>query len=362
MRYHLLGNSGLRVSEACLGTMTFGEGIDWGADRETSHEMYTAFRDAGGNFIDTADIYTNGASEELLGSFIDGHRSEVVLATKYTDAPLGQSASDPNAAGNSRKHMMEAVEASLQRLGTEYIDLLYVHAWDFMTPVGEVLRGLDDLVRQGKVLYVGVSDTPAWVISRANTMAELRGWSAFVAMQVEYSLVERTAERELLPMAQAMNVTPLAWSPLASGILTGKYNRGEGGRLDAAPFKARSDRNLDIAQAVVGVADKIGCSPAQVALAWVRHRGVLPLIGATKPSHVRSNLESLDLHLDAEHLEALDEASAIELGFPHDFLEGTQPVTYGGFYDRIDGPRRGAPGHWSGGAASRGAPSSADRP
>lgn len=358
MRYHLLGNSGLRVSEACLGTMTFGGGIEWGAGKDEAHAIYTAFRDAGGTFIDTADIYTDGASETLLGSLMDGHRSEVVLATKYTDAPLGRTASDPNAAGNSRKHMMEAVEASLQRLGTDYIDLLYVHAWDFMTPVGEVLRGLDDLVRKGKVLYIGVSDTPAWVISRANTMAELRGWSAFVAMQAEYSLIERTAERELLPMAQSMNVTPLAWSPLASGILTGKYNRGESGRLDSAPFKSLSDRNLDIAQTVIDVAEEIGCSPAQVALAWVRHRGVLPLIGATKLAHVQSNLESLDLHLDGEHLDALNEASAIELGFPHDFLEGTQPVTYGGFYDQIDGRRRGAPGHWNGGPASRTVPSS----
>jgi len=349
MRYQLLGNSGLRVSAACLGTMTFGDAIDWGADRDAAHEIYSAFRDAGGNFIDTADIYTGGASEELLGEFIDGHRSEVVLATKYTDAPLGQKASDPNAAGNHRKHMVEAVEASLRRLGTDYIDLLYVHAWDFLTPIEEVMRALDDLVRQGKVLYVGISDTPAWVISRANAIAELKNWSPFVAMQVEYSLIERTAERDLLPMADAIDVTPLAWSPLASGILTGKYSSGkaEGGRLESAPFKTLSDRNLAIADAVIDVGEATGHAPAQVALAWVRQQGVLPLLGATKPHHMESNLESLTIALDDEHLEALNEAAKIDLGFPHEFLEGTQAVTYGGYYDEIYGERSGAPLHWS---------------
>jgi len=242
--------------------------------------------------------------------------------------------------------MMEAVEASLQRLGTDYIDLLYVHAWDFMTPIEEVLRGLDDLVRQGKVLYVGISDTPAWVISRANAIADLRGWSAFIGMQVEYSLIERTAERELLPMAEALNITPLAWSPLASGILTGKYNRGAGGRLDAAPFKEVSEQNLGIARTVVEVADEIGRPAAEVALAWVRQRGVLPLIGATSVSQVESNLASLNLHLEEAHRSVLDEASSINLGFPHEFLEGTRAVTYGGYHDEIDGPRRGAPLHW----------------
>jgi aryl-alcohol dehydrogenase-like predicted oxidoreductase len=349
MRYQLLGNSGLRVSEACLGTMTFGDSIDWGADRDTAQKIYSTFRDAGGTFIDTADIYTGGESEELLGDFIVGHRSEVVIATKYTDAPLGQKATDPNAAGNHRKHMIEAVEASLRRLGTDYIDLLYVHAWDFLTPIEEVMRALDDLVRQGKVLYVGISDTPAWVISRANAIAELKDWSPFVAMQTEYSLIERTPERELLPMADALDVTPLAWSPLASGILTGKYSVDdtEGGRLESAPFKTLSDRNLAIADAAIEVAEATGHTPAQVALAWVRQQGVLPLLGATKPRHVESNLDSLDITLDAEHLDTLNEASQIALGFPHEFLEGTQAVTYGGYYDEIDGERRGAPLHWT---------------
>jgi aryl-alcohol dehydrogenase-like predicted oxidoreductase len=348
MNYQLLGSTGLRVSEACLGTMTFGASIDWGAGRDDAYAIYKHFRDAGGNFIDTADIYTGGESETLLGEFIDGHRSEVVLATKYTDAPLGRKASDPNAAGNHRKHMVEAVHASLDRLGTDYVDLLYVHAWDFLTPVEEVMRALDDLVRQGKVLYTGVSDTPAWVISRANAIAEARDWTPFAAMQAEYSLIERTAERELLPMCRALNVTPLAWSPLASGILTGKYSGddAEAGRLDSAPFHALSDRNLAIADAVIDVADATGHTPAQVALAWVRRRGVLPIFGATRPRHVESNLKSLELSLTEEHLDALNEASQIDLGFPHDFLEGTRAVTYGGYDDDIQARRRGAPLHW----------------
>jgi aryl-alcohol dehydrogenase-like predicted oxidoreductase len=353
MRYHLLGNSGLRVSEACLGTMTFGDSLSWGADRETARDIYSVFRDAGGTFVDTADIYSDGESEAMLGEFMDGHRSEVVLATKYTDAPLGQTAPDPNAAGNHRKHLVEAVEASLARLRTDYIDLLYVHAWDFLTPPREVMRALDDLIRAGKVLYVGISDTPAWVIARCNTLAEANNWTPFVAVQIEYSLIERTPERELLPMAEGMGITPLAWSPLASGILTGKYSPsgGEGGRLDDAPFHERSDRNLRIAGVVEDVARDTGHPAAQIALAWVRHRNVLPIFGATKVEQMRSNLGSLEIELADEHLERLHEASAIELGFPHDFLEGTKPVTYGGYDDRIIGRRRGAPLHWSRGSS-----------
>src|SRR5580658_8656393 len=222
MNYRLLGHSGLRVSEICLGTMTFGEDWGWGASREEARKLYDAFREAGGNFIDTANVYTNGASERLLGEFMAGHRESVVRATKYTNAAPG---TDPNAAGNHRKSMMQSVEASLKRLGTDYIDLYWVHAWDQITPVEEVMRGLDDLIRQGKVLYVGISDAPAWWIAQANTLAHLRGWSPFAGLQIEYSLIERTVERELIPMAKALNIGVTAWSPLGNGVLTGKYHR-----------------------------------------------------------------------------------------------------------------------------------------
>ena len=350
MRYRLLGNTGLRVSEACLGAMTFGDDWGWGADEATSRQLYGAFREAGGTFIDTADRYTNGTSERFLGAFTQGHRDEVVLATKYTDGPIGDKAAHPNAAGNSRKRMREAVEASLRKLNTDYVDLLWVHAWDFMTPVDEVLRGLDDLVRQGKVLYVGVSDAPAWVVAQANAIAELRGWTSFAGIQVEYSLIERTPERELLPMAEALGLSALAWSPLASGILTGKYSGKDrkNGRLDTFALHQLTDRNLAIADAVIAVAEQLGRPPAQVAIAWVRQRGLIPILGATKPSQLQSNLEALDVRLSDEQVGRLDAASRIALGFPHDFLEATQGVTYGGYYGEVDGRLRGAPLHWSG--------------
>ncbi|MBD0395879.1 MAG: aldo/keto reductase, partial [Microcoleus sp. C1-bin4] len=268
MRYKLLGKSGLRVSEICLGTMTFGEEFGWGASYEESRKIFDAFMNAGGNFIDTAnEIYTGGTSETYLGNFIAADREQIVLATKYTDS---LPTTDPNRAGNQRKSMIQSVERSLKRLKTDYIDLFWLHAWDFMTPVEEVMRAFDDLVRAGKVIYIGVSDAPAWVISRANMLAELRGWTPFVAMQIEYSLIERTAERELLPMAKELDIGVLGWSVLASGILTGKYNKkaasGESRRLDTAQFYELSEINLSIADTVIQVAEEIGRNPSQVAI------------------------------------------------------------------------------------------------
>jgi aryl-alcohol dehydrogenase-like predicted oxidoreductase len=214
MKYRLLGNSGLRVAEMSLGTMTFGTDWGWGSGKDESRKMYDAYRAAGGNFIDTANVYTNGTSENLVGEFIEGHRQQVVLATKYTNAAVGN---DPNAGGNHRKSMVQAIEASLRRLKTDYIDLYWLHIWDRMTPVEEVMRAFDDLVRQGKVLYIGVSDAPAWWIAQANTLAQLRGWTPFIGLQIEYSLAERTVERELVPMSKAFQLGLVAWSPLAGG-------------------------------------------------------------------------------------------------------------------------------------------------
>jgi aryl-alcohol dehydrogenase-like predicted oxidoreductase len=346
MKYRLLGNSGLRVSEAALGTMTFGEEWGWGSAKEESRKVYDAFRTAGGNFIDTANLYTNGASESFLGEFMKDHRQSMVLATKYTNAAPG---TDPNAAGNQRKSMMQAVEASLKRLQTDYIDLYWVHIWDQLTPVEEVMRGLDDLVRAGKVLYVGISDAPAWWIAQANTLAHLRGWSRFIGLQIEYSLIERTVERELIPMAKAMNVGVTAWSPLAGGVLTGKYHgqesadqKGEPGRMDSEmmkgflPERQRSER---IVGAVKTVADEVNRSLAQVALAWLRYRPVpvIPILGARKLSQLQDNLASFDLTLSTDQLKTLDTASAIELGFPYEFYGKELPRTfmYGGMGDQI---------------------------
>src|ERR1700738_2500370 len=326
MKYRLLGNSGLRVSEAALGTMTFGDDWGGGTAKDEARKVYDAFREAGGNFIDTANIYTNGSSESFLGEFMEGHRQSVVLATKYTNSFPG---TDPNAAGNQRKNMMQAVEASLRRLRTDYIDLYWVHIWDQITPVEEVMRGLDDLVRQGKVLYVGISDAPAWGIAQANTLAELRGWTQFTGLQIEYSLMERTVERELVPMANALNLGVLAWSPLARGVLTGKYHsegNADGGRMTNEGMKEffpEEQRAAPIISAVKSVAEQSGRSMAQVALAWLRHQTVpvIPIIGARKVSQLQDNLASLDLELSAEQLKSLDGASRIEPGFPQSIYE-----------------------------------------
>ena len=342
MKYRLLGNSGLRVSELALGTMTFGEDWGWGSPKDEAQKVYNAFRDSGGNFIDTANVYTNGTSESFLGEFVKGHRASVVLATKYTNAAAG---TDPNAGGNHRKNMMQSVEASLKRLQTDYIDLYWVHIWDRITPVEEVMRGLDDLVHQGKVLHVGISDAPAWWIAQANTLASFRGWSPFVGLQIEYSLVERTVERELIPMAKALNLGVTAWSPLAGGVLTGKYHSGgsaESGRMSSdmmKQFMPDEQRTARIIKAVKTVADQTGRRMAQVALAWLRSRPVpvIPIIGARKLSQLQDNLASIDLSLSAEQFKTLDEASRIELGFPHEFYdkEMVRSLIYGGMADQI---------------------------
>ncbi|HWO38333.1 MAG TPA: aldo/keto reductase [Candidatus Acidoferrum sp.] len=342
MKYRLFGKSGLRVSEAALGTMTFGQERGWGAPKDESRKVYDAFREAGGNFIDTANIYTDGTSESFLGEFLEGHRDSVVLATKYSNAAPGN---DPNAAGNHRKSMMKAVEASLKRLRTDYIDLYWVHIWDAITPVEEVMRGLDDLVRQGKVLYVGISDVPAWWIAQANTLADLRGWSRFIGLQIPYNLIERTVERELIPMAKALDIGVTAWSPLSNGVLTGKYHGHGGselGRMNSETMKTfmpEQQRATRIVAAVKIVSEQTGCSMAQVALAWLRYRPVpvIPIIGARKLTQLQDNLASFDLELSAEHLKSLEEASRVELGFPQDLyaLKAVGAIRYGGMRDCI---------------------------
>jgi len=342
MKYKLLGKSGLRVSEAALGTMTFGDELAWGSPKAEAQKVYETYREVGGNFVDTANFYTNGTSEKFVGEFIQGHRESVVLATKYSLAKPGN---DPNAAGNHRKSMMQAVEASLKRLQTDYIDLYWVHIWDGITPVEEVMRSLDDLVRQGKVFYVGISDAPAWWIAQANTLAELRGWTQFIGLQIEYSLMERTVERELLPMAKALNLGVLAWSPLASGVLTGKYHgegKADGGRMTnegMKDFLPEEQRAVPIISAVKSVSEQTGRSMAQVALAWLRHQtlAVIPIIGARKVSQLQDNLASLALELSAEQLKSLDRASRIGLGFPQSIYERemVRAIRYGGMWDRL---------------------------
>jgi aryl-alcohol dehydrogenase-like predicted oxidoreductase len=384
MKYYLLGKSGLRVSEICLGTMTFGKEWGWGASKEESRKILDAYVDAGGNFIDTANIYTNGTSEKYVGDFVSYDRDRFVIATKYTS---NTRAGDPNAGGNHRKNMVQSLEASLRRLNTDYIDLYWVHAWDQTTPIEEMMRALDDMVKLGKILYIGISDAPAWIVSQANTLANLKGWTEFASIQIEYSLIERTSERELLPMANALDIGITAWSPLGSGVLTGKYNKSSNkalidnpvnkdynqkesttndsktstsssssptsdeqndNRLNVASFSEISntllkERNLRIVEEVVIVAQEIKRTPSQVALNWLRQskmivrNKIIPIIGAKSLVQINDNLACLEFVLSDDHIQRLNEVSKIELGFPHNFLssETIRNIIYGGTYSSI---------------------------
>ncbi|MEH2314869.1 MAG: aldo/keto reductase [Nostoc sp.] len=348
MKYKLLGKSGLRVSELSLGTMTFGEDWGWGASVDESRKIFDAYVEAGGNFIDTANGYTNGSSEKIVGELIAKERERFVVATKYSfPLQMNDKTGNPNASGNHRKNLIQSLEASLKRLNTDYIDLFWLHAWDFTTPIEEVLRSLDDVVRQGKVLYIGISDTPAWIISQANTIAKYQGWTQFVALQIEYSLIQRTPERDLLPMAKALDLAVTPWSPLGGGVLTGKYNKpsqegDEQGRVTSLGGEV-SEKNLAIAKVVSEVAEKIGHTPSQVALAWLRAQSgvIIPIIGARKLTQFQDNLASLNVSLSPEHLQRLNEVSQIELGFPHDFLQNDviRDRLFGGTFDTIENHR-----------------------
>lgn len=337
--YRLLGRSGLRVSPLALGTMTFGSDWGWGSDRDEARRVFDHYLDRGGNFIDTA----NGTAESLVGEFAANHRDRLVIATKYT-LPLRPG--DPNAGGNQRKSLLRSVESSLQRMKTDYLDVLYLHAWDGTTSVEEIMRGMDDVVRSGKVLYVAISDTPAWQVARMQTLADLRGWSPLIALQIEYSLIERTVERELIPMAEALGLGVIPWSPLASGVLTGKYTKADlphdAGSPQAAGTRknvavgngALTERGLRIAEVVKRVAQDSGHTPAQIALAWTLLNPAVcaPIIGARTLQQLDENLGALQVTLSAEQRAQLDAASAIELGLPHDFLNRpmTREVMFGG--------------------------------
>ncbi len=339
MRYRLLGQTGLRVSELFLGAMTFGEQGGVGAPIEECRRIVDAYADTGGNVIDTAINYRGGASEEILGELLAGRRDRFVLATKYT---VSRDGSDPNAAGNHRKNLRASLETSLRRLRTDHVDVYWVHLWDRHTPVEETMRALDDAVRAGKVLYVGISDTPAWVVSRANTLAEWRGWTSFAGLQVPYSLLNRDIERELLPMAEAYGMTVAAWSPLAGGILSGKYTRpgGPGSRARLAP-DSLNEHDRTVAQVVQDVADELGCTASQVAIAWTRtrSRAVHPMVGARTVEQLTDNLGALDCELPDEAVRRLEAATEFTVGFPSDFIAETSQWVFGEASLRTDGRR-----------------------
>lgn len=323
MRYRLLGTTGLRISQAFLGAMTFGEQGGVGAPLEECRRIFDAYAASGGNVIDTAVNYRGGESETIVGQLLQGRRDRFVLSTKYT---VTRDPSDPNAAGNHRKNLVLSLETSLRRLRTDYIDLYWVHIWDGHTPVGETMRALEDVVRAGKVLYVGISDAPAWVVARANILAEWRAWTPFVALQVPYSLLKRDIERELLPMAEAFGMTVAAWSPLAGGVLSGKYTR-PGGSEAGGRFAAESlsQHDLAVARVVQDVADELGVTPSQVAIAWtmVRSRAVHPILGARRLDQLTDNLGALDCVLPTEAVAQLDAATGFDIGFPANFIADT---------------------------------------
>ena len=334
VRYRLFGASGLRVSELFLGTMTFGEDWGWGAPPEECRRIFDAYADAGGNVIDTAVNYTDGASERIVGELLGSQRDHFVVSTKFT---LSTDRDDPNASGSHRKNLTRSLELSLRRLGTDRIDIYWVHIWDPNTPIEETMRALDDAVRAGKVLYIGVSDTPAWVVARANTLADWRGWSPLVGIQAPYSLTQRDIERELLPMAESTAMSLAAWSPLAGGILSGKFTRGDIAGASRVAAGTISERDLAIARVVQDVADDLGVTSSQVAIAWTTARSpaVNPIVGARRLDQLVDNLGAVDCQLDAESLRRLDDASAISLGFPHDFIRDTASFVYGAAGERV---------------------------
>ena len=342
MHYQLLGPSGLRVSDICLGTMTFGEDWGWGASQDASREMFDAFAAAGGNFIDTSSNYTNGTAERFIGDFVAADRDYWVIATKYTLRRPGSNPADLNAGGNARKNMVRTVEQSLGRLRTDHIDLLYLHMWDYSTRPEEVLRGLDDLVRAGKVHYVGISDTPAWVVSRAQAIAELRGWSSFVAYQGAYNVVSRGIEADVLPMSRALGLSVLAFDLLGGGALTGKFNRPEG---PGEPTRARQidEPSRAAADVIMRVAEEVGRSPSQVAIHWVTRRApnVIPIVGARRLSQLADNLGALDFELTPEQMDALTAVRPLTREYPHtfwnDFVRGD--LIYGQSVDKLRADR-----------------------
>ena len=370
MRYRLFGSSGLRVSELFLGAMTFGEQGGVGAGPDECRRILDAYAGAGGNVIDTAINYRGGASEEILGELLTGRRDRFVVATKYT---VSRDRDDPNAAGNHRKNLRLSLETSLRRLRTSYLDIYWVHMWDRHTPPEETMRALDDEVRAGKILYVGISDTPAWLAARANTLAEWHGWTAFTGLQVPYSLLQRDIERELLPMAESLGMTVAAWSPLAGGILSGKFTgtgpagtgpagtgpAGTGpagtGPAGTSPAGASSagtgltgtrvdpatltEHQRHVAATVQTVAGELGVTPAQVALAWTRARSpaVHPIIGARRTDQLLDNLRAADLELPGEAIAQLDRATEIDLGFPATFIRDTGPWVFGAAAGVTDG-------------------------
>lgn len=344
MRYRIFGQrTGLKVSELALGAGMFGTTFGYGAQPDEVRRILQGYAEAGGNFIDTADNYQLGESERLIGEFIAPNRNDFVIASKFS---RGASRAPALAAlGNNRKAMVQSVEDSLKRLKTDRIDIYFVHMDDGVTPVDEITRGLDDLVRAGKIIYAGLSNFPAWRVAAAVTTANLRGWAPIAALQAEYSLLQRTTERELLPMAEGFGLGVMGWSPMAGGLLTGKYRNGEKGRatdLKGSVLHDNAARNAPVIDALIAVAEEIGENPGRVAIAWVSAKGVLPVIGPRTRAQLDDNLAATSLKLSDDHIRRLDEVSAVPLGYPHELLAAAEQraIMTGNRWDQIDFPGR----------------------
>ncbi|MFE4688250.1 aldo/keto reductase [Streptomyces sp. NPDC056721] len=343
MRYTTFGHrTGLRVSEYALGTANFGTGWGAGAEPDEARRIFDRFAEAGGTFLDTADTYQFGESEELTGKLVSTDRDHFVLATKFTLGAVPQPSISRT--GNSRKNMVASVEASLKRLGTDYIDLLWVHFPDQLTPMEEILRGLDDLVSSGKIHHAALSNFPAWRVSRAVTLADLKNWAPIVGIQNEYSLVERSADRELLPMAESLGLGAALWSPLGGGLLTGKYRRSTEGRLTdlgAVIHTESTDQKTAVVDAVLAIAEETGVTPAQVAVAWVRERAarsatsLVPIIGPRSLTQLDSYLGALDVQLTPQQFARLTDVSAVPLGAPHEAIAASLSGIQGGESSRV---------------------------
>lgn len=336
MRYSILGRSGLRVSNIALGTLTFGLGPE-----DEARAIWDAYAEAGGNFVDTANMYQYGESEKLLGKFLGGDRDRYVVTSKYANKQPG--ANDPNAAGIHRKSLVQSIDGTLERLGIDYVDLYLVHFWDFTQSVEEVQRALEDTITAGKILHFGLSDVPAWVVSRAQAFSDTRGLPPVSCMQLEYSLVQRSIEREHLPLARTHNIGVTAWSPLASGILGGKFasgSREKSVRPDDLQFQEFDDRNRRIAESVDAIAKRLGLRMSQVSLAWLMARGVIPIVGATKAAQIRESMVAADIQLDKVVMNELDELSTFDTGHPYNMLEWdlSMQLGYGGMFQQIDIP------------------------
>ncbi|KAI9239622.1 hypothetical protein MVEG_08180 [Podila verticillata NRRL 6337] len=328
-QYVLLGNSGLRVSPLSLGCMTFGEQWGFGTNTEQSRKMFDRYYEAGGNFFDTANCYTNGDSERFLGEYISGKRSECVVATKYTASPSWRDESvkrgNPNASGNHRKSLVESLDASLKRMGTGYTDIIYVHLWEYRTPVQEVMRALDDVVRSGKALYVGISDAPAWVVSSANMLADLRGLTPFITMQTRFSMLNRSLEAEIQPMCAEHGLGIVPWGVLAEGFLTGKHTREETGETKRQiTGHAALAKNWRIVDEVKAIAAEVGKTPAQVALNWTMQKpGITsPIMGVRTIEQLEDNLGALEFTLSSEQMSRLNAVSdPASWPFPHELVK-----------------------------------------